>query len=305
MTEDKDIPRLTPPDERFPSREHLLRRPEDLSDEQFDLLAAAWAEDALGGEALAEMNQLLASLPSKMARAESFRHIRLTPSDERWSGTGRLLRRSVAVMTLRRSIIPALAAAAALIAFILSGPVTQRHTADRLPTQLHEVAVMNDVLIPAATPIIVDQRNTEVAVSTSRMLKTEKVTRQPVIAVNEIQHTVPLALAHNAASPGLIAALPAGDLAGMRLNTITTPAAQEKEANWIIKGVSLLARAVTKEEKKIDGYKIANACVNGINTVLGWDMELQQVSNRAGEPVKVNFSSSLLSFSAPLNKTAP
>jgi hypothetical protein len=50
---------------------------------------------------------------------------------------------------------------------------------------------------------------------------------------------------------------------------------------------------------------IANACVNGINDILGWDMELEEVKNKSGEQAKVNFNSSLLSFSAPMNKNQP
>jgi hypothetical protein len=34
-------------------------------------------------------------------------------------------------------------------------------------------------------------------------------------------------------------------------------------------------------------------------------MELEQANDKAGEPVTVNFSSSLLSFSAPVNKNSP
>jgi len=305
MTEDNGFPRLTPPDDRLPSREHLLRSGEELSDEQFDLLAAAWAEDALEGESLDEMNQLLASFPSRMARAESFRNIRLIPFDDRWSGTGRLLRRSAALAALRRSIVPTLAAAAALIAFILSGPGTLRHTTDRLPTQPTEVAVINEVLIPSATPIIVERSHPEIAVRPSLMGEAEDVTRQLVFSITEPARTTPINTDYRAVSPDLIANQPAGELAVMRLNTFTTTTLRDNEPNWMLKGISLLARAVIKDEKKIDGYTIANRCVNGINSVLGWDMELEQMTNRKGDPDRVIFNSSLISFSAPLNKATP
>ncbi|MCK7542278.1 MAG: hypothetical protein MZV63_71085 [Marinilabiliales bacterium] len=54
-----------------------------------------------------------------------------------------------------------------------------------------------------------------------------------------------------------------------------------------------------KEEKNIDGYVVASACVKGINNFLGWEMELEQASNNEGEPVAVNFSSSLISCFSP------
>jgi hypothetical protein len=78
-----------------------------------------------------------------------------------------------------------------------------------------------------------------------------------------------------------------------------------EEKNWMLRSVSFLASAVTGKEKQIDGYAIASGCITGINTILGWDMELAQVSNKSGEPVAVSFSSSLLSFTKAVNKTTP
>jgi hypothetical protein len=48
---------------------------------------------------------------------------------------------------------------------------------------------------------------------------------------------------------------------------------------------------------------IAGACVKGVNSVLGWDMDLERVVSDEGNPLAVNFSSSLLSFSAPVKKS--
>ncbi len=78
-----------------------------------------------------------------------------------------------------------------------------------------------------------------------------------------------------------------------------------KEPNWVFRGISALAKAITKEEKNIDGYVVASVCVNGINNFVGWEMELEQASNKDGQPVAVNFSSSLISVSVPVNKNSP
>ena len=56
MNDDIDFPRLTPSDDRLRSPERLFRKPEDLTDEQFDLLAAAWSEDALSEDSLYEFD---------------------------------------------------------------------------------------------------------------------------------------------------------------------------------------------------------------------------------------------------------
>ncbi|MRR22802.1 hypothetical protein EG830_07450, partial [bacterium] len=92
ITENTDFPILTPPEDRMPSGSRLFRRPEELTDEQFDLLAAAWSEDALDGEALAELESVFSVSPERMVRAESFRQVRLTPVNESWPGMHSSLR---------------------------------------------------------------------------------------------------------------------------------------------------------------------------------------------------------------------
>lgn len=304
MRETDDSPRLTPLGDRLPLQEKLLRRPEDLSDEQFDLLAAAWVEDALDNNALEELDQIFTSSPARKARAESFRNIRLIPCNDTWNGSKKALRHSAVNLTLRRSIIPVLAAAAVLVAFILAGPAAIRNTAGRLPVSLHEVAVMTELTVPAASPITMERRMAVSEVITDPDPDIGKADHQPVIAATETPRAVPIDLIQRAAGPGLIAELPARELAATRLNNIRNQAVQEDETNWIAKGIVFLAKAVTKDEKKVNGYSVANACVNGLNTVLGWDMELRKVSDAAGEPLSVNFNSSLLSFSAPVNKSS-
>jgi hypothetical protein len=305
MRETDDSPRLTPLGDRISFTGRLLRRPEDLSDEQFDLLAAAWAEDALDDKALDELDQIFISSPARRERAESFRNLRLSPGNDRWNGSKRALRHSTVNQTLRRSIIPVLAAAAVLIAFILAGPAAIRNTAGRLPVPGHEVAVMTEATIPAASPVTIEHRMTLSDVIAEPALNIRIADQQPVITVTETPRAFPIDIEQRVAGMRLIAELPARELAGIRLNnSIRSREVQEDETSWIARGIFFLANAITKDEKKVNGYSVASACVNGLNTVLGWDMELRQVSDAAGEPVSVNFNSSLLSFSTPVNKTS-
>ncbi len=102
MNDDTDYPRLTPPDDRYPSPGNLFRSAGDLTDDQFDLLAAAWSENALPDDSLAEMEALFASDPAKKAYAESFGQLRLRPFDDKWSGRHALLRTTPAAKIIRR-----------------------------------------------------------------------------------------------------------------------------------------------------------------------------------------------------------
>ncbi len=155
MKDDSDFPRLTPPDDRFPRRDGLLRKPGDLTVDQFDLLAAAWAEGALAAGNLADMEAAIEVLPSMRMRAESFRSIRLTPYNDKWIYRDRLLRQSPATVAIRRSLVLPLLAAAAVVAFIIMWPSTARQATDTLPGLIQENTAMSEALIPEGSPIII------------------------------------------------------------------------------------------------------------------------------------------------------
>jgi len=329
MTEDTDLPRLTPRDDRLQDGGKLFRRPEELTDEQFDLLAAAWSEEALAGDQLSELEEAMTAIPSRRMRAESFRGVKLVPYDDKWDGRNRLLRQSPATRVIINSLFVTLLSAAAVVAFIIAGPAIKNRISDVPPGALPEAAAMSEALIPEAYPVIIPDRvkaepaeanrvtvperpaavpraaqtESPATIRQTAMTEPERVT--PNAGTAEPQRTLPVPLATNPVNPVMIAAVRTTDLRAVQMAAIIPAPAQEKADNWIIRGISFLANNITKEEKKIDGYFVASACVNGINNVLGWEMQLEQANNKAGEPVEVNFSSSLLSFSAPLNKNSP
>jgi hypothetical protein len=380
MTDDGWFPRLTPPDDRFPGAEGLLRKPEELTDEQFDLLAAARAESAIEASSLSDMEAAIAANPSRLQRAESFRNIKLTPYDDRWAGRNQLLRQSPATLVLRRYLIPTLLSAAAVAAIIFLWPSTARQPAGTPPGTLPEVAVLSEALIAAPSPVIIPAAaeaatdgniadlnrkmpvslpatdNTS-AKSTVSVIETtdakiplhsiessgvtnsghviepyEAASSVQVIATAEASVPVRVTDAHTAEPVLLIADANNTSLNPVEVkNVIAAPEqapsskeipatekmaapvqassskeipATDKESSWVIRGISALAKAITKEEKSIDGYVIASTCVNGISNVLGLEMELQQTSNDNGEPVAVKFNSSLISVSAPVNKNS-
>gem|GEM_PF-384003 len=380
MTDDGWFPRLTPPDDRFPGAEGLLRKPEELTDDQFDLLAAARAERAIDAYSLSDMEAAIAANPARLQRAESFRSIKLTPYDDRWAGRDSLLRQSPATLVIRRYLVPVLLSAAAFAAVIFLWPSTARQPAGTLPGTLPEVAVLSEALIAAPSPVIIPaadgeatggdvadtnrdmplslqvtestgaKRAVTVAETTDatgplQNIETSGVTNSghviklyeaassvQVIATAEASIPIRVTEAHTAEPVLVIADANNTSLNPMTVMNVTAPPEQttssqeipvtvnmaapeqapssqeipvtEKEANWVVRGISALAKAITKEEKSIDGLVIASTCVNSISNVLGWEMELQQKSNENGEPVAVKFNSSLISVSAPVNKNS-
>lgn len=303
ITEDIGFPRLTPPGDRMPSGRKLFRREEELTDDQFDLLAAAWSEDALSGEALAELETIFCARPDRRNRAETFRKVRLRPAEERWPGMQSSLRIPGTLTVLRRTVIPALLAVAAMIVIIIYGPAGAK--LKRINT-LQPVAEMTVATgeIEASYPIIASRTTFSTTVNSTIRESEPENTEEPQVMTEEVR-ALPLTLAYSREMPESVAPAASMGLASMNIMQIQTPQAVQEEQNWILRSISHLASAVTGKDQKIDGFMIASGAITGINTLLGWDMELEQVSNRKGDAVALNFSSSLLSFTKPLNKSTP
>lgn len=303
INDDTDYPRLMPPDDRYPSPGNLFRSANDLTDDQFDLLAAAWSENALPDDSLAEMEALLASDPAKKAYAEIFGQLRLSPLDDEWKGKNALLRTTPAVKIIRRVYIVTLAAAAVLLALFTFRPFAENQVNNTAPVSLPEVSAASEtmeIVPPAVT------NNVEEATIVSMVTPVSKQKEEPYTTDhNQAVKTTPVVLSAEAEMPVLIAGINSRELRSVSFNTTIAPEVyHEDDVNWIIKGISRLSGALTKEEKPITGYAIASTFIEGINSVLGWEMGLEKAVGKDGKTVAVRFNSSLVSFSAPANKTS-
>lgn len=310
MTEDMDYPRITPQGDRLPSGNRLFRKAGELTDEQFDLLAAAWADAALKGDALTELEEVMSAIPGRRDRAESFHRLHLTPVNESWPGMRSCLRPSPIRVAFRRTVLPALMAAAAMMALIIMGPAASKLKTFFSPETIPGPVAMTTAEIPASHPIVAVNRTAETArkiiASTEQIASvTGSISDQGLRTTAETARILPLALAHGYAGLPAIAPVRTSEIAPVSTREISPYIILQEDKNWMLRSISFLASAVTGKEKEIDGYMIANGCITGINSILGWEMELEQVSNSRGNPVAVSFSSSLLSFTKPLNKNLP
>jgi hypothetical protein len=58
-------------------------------------------------------------------------------------------------------------------------------------------------------------------------------------------------------------------------------------------------------ESPLKSYEIAEAGIEGLNNLLGWNMALVRSSDEEGELKSIYFSSKMLKFNAPVKKTEP
>ncbi len=303
INDDTDYPRLIPPDDRYPSPGKLFRSANDLTDDQFDLLAAAWSENALPDDNLAEMEEMFVSDPGKKAYAENYSKLRLRPFNEKWDGLHTLLRTTPAAKIIRRVSRTILAAAAVILAFLILWPVMKRDTAITGHGSFPEVAMAPEAA--EKTPMGLKEEIPDPAVAVTKTSVTIEKKELPAAEQEQIVKIAPVTVSARTAAPVITAAINSRDLLALKLNdipaSVNIPA---KEENWIRKGISGLSKTTKKEKTPVDGYVIAKTCIKGINSVFGSDIGLEKIISEEGDTVGVSFNSSLLSFSAPVRKSS-
>ena len=303
MNDDIIYPHLTPLNDRYPKQGDLYRSAGDLTAEQFDLLAAAWAENALSDEGLTEIETLFAIDKSKETYAGSYRRLRLIPCDDRWEGLNGLLQATPAIRNIRRVFVIVLASAAIFFTLFTLKPLVNKQVTLTAPVTLPEVAVISDAVEPAAHDI---SNKMEEAVSASTAPAVKEKSKALYPPDRELTARIsPVTMIAAAETPVLLSGTTSRELRPVSFNVITAAPDIPDNENWIIRGISRLSKTPAKERKPIDAYVVASAFIKGINSVLGSEMALDKTLNKKGELVAVSFSSSLLSIKAPVKKNSP
>ncbi|MCI0522900.1 MAG: hypothetical protein L0Y37_04505 [Bacteroidales bacterium] len=300
MKSDNEYPHLVPPDDTFPGQENMFRSPHDLTAEQFSLLAAAWAEGALSGESLSEIESVIAADREKRVIAESFRRLRLKPGTERWEGRNRLLRSTPAAKNVRRIFIYTIATAAAILAIMTLRPVAEQREAEQTLAVLPGVTVTADMPGSVTHDI---QMDSEMPPAESHQVMSEPVILIASAEIEEMKRDMPLEIGIAAESNVIISEINAKNLIALQIRAIPPPSEAADERSWIVNSLAALSKSGTNEDKPVNSYTIAGSLVKSVNSLLGWEMELEKVTTDEGEPVAVNFNSGLLTFSSPVKKS--
>jgi len=302
MNDDIIYPHLTPLDDRYPSPGDLYRSAEDLPAGQFDLLAAAWAENALSDESLAEIEAIFATDRSKEACARSFRQLRLVPCDDRWEGLNGLLQVTPATRTIRRMLVISIASAALLFALFTLKPFAEKQVGLTSPVSSPEVTVISDSKEPPP-PAISNKTEVTASAGTARAVKEKSNEQYPADRELTAKEN-PVTMIASADIPVITSGVSSLQLRPVSFKVIQQTKDIPDDENWIVRGIARLSGAPAKGKKPVDAYEVAGAFFKGVNSVLGTEIELDKTVNKKGEPVAVSFSSSLLSFKAPIKKNS-
>ena len=311
------FPFLTSPGDSFGRKDLLKRTPEEMESSQVEYLSVGWLENDLNPEQLVDLEHSIKSNPANRKLFESIQKIRLKPSQAEYKNKSLLIRHSPGSKIFRLSLMVSGAAAtvALLVLSILFVPrylqskrnVASRETVADTSKSEPDIAVIPVIPVPArqetvrtikesvphitAVPVpSYSPVNKETSDSSSYKRNTlqEQITGLPVPKIMDMDFHI----AGNILQPSGI--------------DISQPE-EEDDRSKLEKFIARVLRQNILQEEVPDntplkGYEIAEAGIEGLNKLLGWDMALVKTNDEKGELKSLYFSSKVLKFNAPIKK---
>jgi hypothetical protein len=315
---------LSPIYDHFSNKNISEKAPSDLPSSQVEYLSVAYLENDLSADQYAELQENFAENPENKKLFESVQKIRLVPQQHFYKNKNGLKKLTPAGKVIKFSAI-GLSAAATIAILILSyifvpqyisekkSPTAQIITQDtgsiqpfvlmttifkRLPEGKNEFKYTGN----ESADVISNKKHHEVIIDQSFLSAVSDTslqeTKTTVIAVA----TTPVI-----SKPGVIIE-PLFNYLIASNNEFHSPAADD-ERNRLSKFIARTFRERVLNEgssgdEPLKAYELAEAGVEGLNKLLGWDMVLVATNDKDGELKSVYFSSSVLKFNAPVKKDA-
>lgn len=299
--------KINPDSDSFSNKEGLKKSADDLSESQFELLCIAGAENDLQEEQTAELDDLVFNSPEKRKTFDLIRRLRLEPPRVKFRYKYKLRKLTVAQKVIRFSVFGLGAAASLFVAVTLFN------------RQIPDNSVNNNIAS-------IDSVFTGKITAPEKTIEISKVTYMPNAGLQRI------AAAENKSIPPDV---PASDsvivmkpekvsLSMIDFKKDVSLFSMGSEANLIAHNTQeviiseeptsgfngFVARVfrekISKSDSPVRGnlkaYEIADAGINGLNRLLGWEMSLQKNKDEKGDVKSVYFNSKLLKFNAPVKK---
>jgi hypothetical protein len=282
--------------------ENLKKSPADFTASQIEFLSAGYLENDLSPEQKEDLMISIGSNPGNKAIFDSVQKTRLIPPHVEFRPKSRLKRVTLTGRIIRFSAISASAAAAILLLFL-----SHFFTPEPKPELLLQAAAMVPDTIYIGQPI-----KFTVAAATPTIIVISSV------AHAETPHdSITVILREQGPSPLMIASIPEIETPRDRIPMLlamsqiyySQPAAntEEDDRSAIGKFIARTLRSrILKEkqvtDKPIQTYELAEAGIDGLNKLLGWQMALEKTSDSTGNVKSLYFSSRMLKFNAPVKK---
>jgi hypothetical protein len=310
------IARISPVSESFTGKKKLLKSPAEIPASQIEFLSAAYLEGDLSTEQNTDLLKNIELNPGNRELFDRIQKMKLEPPVVSYRHKSSLKRISVSTKITRITLI-GLSAAAVLVFVLLNYLFIPRQSTENSPA----IAVMTPDTIYIQQPVFNTERNTRHIFPRIEKNIIKAGTEIPVYAVNDnpaIQNiadsfpgieriqgpdqiastTIPV--------PGISPEYISHALIASSINY--TEPVYDDERSWLDRFIARTFREkILKENKTADrplqSYELAEAGIEGLNKLLGWQMALVKTNDDAGELKSLYFSSKILKFNAPVRKT--
>ncbi|HEX2975421.1 MAG TPA: hypothetical protein VHO68_05750 [Bacteroidales bacterium] len=303
----------------FRKKDRLKKSAAELPEDQFEMLSVAFHENDLTGIQKEELLEIVTADPEKARTFDVIGKIRLNPPEVKYGNKNALLKRSINIPVLMLTWV-ALGAAASIAAIMLVGSLF-RTEEQRSGTDLADlsVAVVNNDSININKP---EKLHAPIGNHQSSTLFSHK----DIIAQVEKHETItdtasetgipekisiparadiPVRISYNGTV--LIAGIPepGNYLASSSINY--NPVVIDDGRSRISRFIARTFRDKILNEKVISdtplkGYELAEAGIDGLNKLLGWEMAFTTNTDENGTINSVTFKSKIIKFSAPVKK---
>lgn len=305
----------------FRFKESLKKNPTDLSDSQFDYLCISASENDLPSQQRRELDSIIANNPEKKETYEIISRLKLVAPKVTYRRKSELRRLTTTQKIVRLSV--AVLSAAAGIALIVSlfnmpvsenvesgSPVSANISVDSSKS-LNKTNEITANANPAVNTEVIKPRNKTLLSNLEKTISDEMkafpaeshtvdtATREKEIratGISKIGFKQEVNITEKEFSSTLVA-IATDDI------LITDPLHKSGFNEFIAKTFrEKILRSKTPEKGSLKVYEIADAGINGLNKLLGWQMSLQKTRNEKGDLKSLYFSSKMLKFNAPVKK---
>ncbi len=312
---------IVPSGIQFHYKENLKKSPSDISSSQFEYLSAAYLENDLDESQVEELKEIIISDPSRKKTFDLIQKTRIFPKKIQYKQKDRLLRRKTLQRVLWLSFA-GLSTAAAIFLIIITYVVKPDTASLRAGSPAHNLISDRKIQKPSSAP------DSNPYITPDRPVITENKTEKRHAGFNR---TVAMPSTHNTPDTlSIDSSLRKTDHQNITINKIpvyghpdikndipgnsliacnpdqNVPDIKE-ERTTVGKFISKTFREKLLKEKKpaegpLKGYEIAEAGVNGLNKLLGWQMALDRKKDEDGQPKSIYFKSKILTINAPVKK---
>jgi len=310
--------------DKFRAKDSLKKTAADLPLQQVELLSVAYLENDITHEQLSDLKQFTDLSNENKKVFDTIQKTRLTPPHVVYKNKNSLKKQTPGAKVFRLASIGLSAAAATAI--LISGYIfLSRYTSDynpegeqvnasvSLPAPASEERT-KVYTAPAGEPAgkdlnkaipVVSPRIISAGVKTTQTAVLAAADTTPVIArssIPEIRH-IPVSV-----MPEIMPVRQ--ELLIATTNNRFIIESYDEDRSRVSRFIARTFREkILKEpvlnDAPIKSYEIAEAGIDGLNKLLGWDMTLVMNNDEEGDLKSVYFSSRLLKFNAPVKKSEP